>query len=417
MDANVTSSDQFDLILWGATGFTGTLVAHYLARRADSQDLRWALAGRNQTKLEEIRRQLGPDFQDLPLLNADCFDRDSLDALVAQTNVICSTVGPYSEYGSELVAACVEGGADYCDLTGEAHWIRKMIDTHHDAAKDRGVRIVHCCGFDSIPSDLGTHLVQQEAKRRFGAFCDEVKFYVWKIRGGVSGGTIASMASTLEAAGEDRDIRRTLGDPYGLNPQGQRSGPDSSFQQGPRRDKTINAWTGPFVMATINEKVVRRTNALLDFRYGPEFRYSESSRVGKGIVGALRAGAMSAGFGAFGAGMMLKPTRKLLERFVLPAPGEGPSKEAVEKGYFTVRLVGLGTSEDGRAFEITATVGADKDPGYGATAIMLGESALCLALDEINDGLSGGILTPASAMGETLIDRLRDAMMTFSVTR
>ncbi len=406
---------EFDLVLWGASGFTGCLVAHYLASHDECAELDWAIAGRNEEKLRDVRSGLGDDFEDLPILLGDSFDRPSLDDIAAQTRVVCTTVGPYSEFGKELVAACVEHGTDYCDLTGESHFVRQMIDAHHDTATEKGVRIVHCCGFDSIPSDLGTLMVQKEALHRHGTPCDEVRFLIWKIRGGLSGGTITTIAQIMEEASGNREMRRNLGHPYALNPEGEQSGPDGSFQRGPRREKELDAWSAPFMMAAINEKIVRRTNALLDYDYGKTFRYSEATHLGSGLPGAVRATTMSAGLGAFAAALSLSPTRKLLQRFLLPSPGEGPSEETIEEGKFSIRLFGRGADENGHPFELVATVSADRDPGYGATAKMIGESALCLAMDDVEDGLKGGVLTPASAMGSTLIDRLRRAGMTFDV--
>jgi short subunit dehydrogenase-like uncharacterized protein len=411
-----TNEREFDVVLYGATGFAGRLVAEYFAEKRP--DIRWAIAGRNPDKLDDTRSRLSqeyPDADDIPTLVADSTDRDSLDKLAAQTRVVCTTVGPYAKYGDKLVEACVEHGTDYCDLTGEVHWIRKMLDEHHSAAKASGARIVHCCGFDSIPSDLGTLMLQSYAEEHYGARCSEVKFFLRGASGGFSGGTIDSMANLMEEAGRNADVRKIVGHPYALNPPGQREGPDGSLQQGPRYDDDIDAWTGPFVMASVNEKIVRRSNALLDFEYGRDFKYRESVQMGSGVKGAISAGGMSAFMGGFTGAMALGPTRKLLQKFVLPEPGEGPSREDIENGYFKVELLGKGIAEDGWSFELIGTVAADKDPGYGATAVMLGESALCLAQDVVDEGLGGGILTPASAMGMPLVERLRDAGMTFEV--
>ena len=402
---------EFDLILWGATGFTGCLVAHYLAGHPGIDDVRWALGGRNRTKLESLRDELGLSDDELPLVVGDCLDREGLDEIVSRTRVICSTVGPYARYGGPLVAACIEGGTDYCDLTGEVQWIREMIDKHHDQALARQVRIVHCCGIDSIPSDLGVLVLQEEAKERFGVPAERVRFLLWKARGGISGGTVASMAELLEKAAEDREIRKILANPYSLNPRGEQFGPDGSFQQLPRREREIDVWTAPFVMAAINEKIVRRTNALLGYPYGENFSYSEATHLGKGAPAAVRATLMSAGLGAFSAAMSVGPTRKLLQRFLLPDPGEGPSKETIENGFFKIRLFGSGRDEDGRDFSLSVRVGADSDPGYGATAIMLGNAALSLAFDDAPQAMIGGVLTPASALGRPLIDRLQEAGM------
>ncbi|MGM0556157.1 MAG: saccharopine dehydrogenase family protein [Myxococcota bacterium] len=411
-----TNERPFDIILYGATGFAGKLVAEYLARK--NPDIDWAIAGRNAEKLGATKRDLVeqfPDVADISTVIADSLDRESLDELASQTRVVCTTVGPYAKYGDELVAACVEHGTDYCDLTGEVHWIRKMMDRHHAAAQESGARIVNCCGFDSIPSDLGTLMLQDFAEEHYDAKCDEVKFFLRGASGGFSGGTIDSMANLMEQAGKDPEIRKIVGHPYSLNPPGERKGPDGSLQQGPRYDEDIESWTGPFVMASVNEKIVRRSNALRDFEYGRDFKYSESVKLGSGVKGALSAGGMSAFMGGFAGAMAIKPTRKLLQRFVLPAPGEGPSQEDRENGYFKVELLGKGIAGDGWSFRVNGEVEADKDPGYGATAVMLGESALCLAQDVIEDAPSGGILTPASAMGMRLVERLREAGMTFDV--
>lgn len=409
---------EFDIVLWGATGFAGRLVAEYLAENYGDGELQWAMGGRSEPKLERLRAELKADFgdaADVPLVLADATDRASLDEMVARTRVVCTTVGPYDKYGSKLVAACVEQDTDYCDLTGEAHWMREMIDEHHETAQAGGTRIVHCCGFDSIPSDLGTFLVQDFAKRERGAPCEQVKLFVERIKGGLSGGTLDSMANAVEKASQSREARRALGHPYSLNPAGEQSGPDGGSQSGVRHDDDADVWTAPFIMARVNEKVVRRSHALLDFEWGRDFRYSETSSMGSGPSGALRAAGFTAGLGAFAGLMAIKPTRKLLQKFVLPSPGEGPSRETIESGYFTIKLIGKGTSEAGEPFEFETTVAADSDPGYGATSMMLGESAMCLAFDEADDALEGGVLTPASAMGMALVERLREAGMTFEV--
>ncbi|MFU8805321.1 MAG: saccharopine dehydrogenase family protein [Bradymonadaceae bacterium] len=410
---------EFDVILWGATGFVGRLTAEYFAEKYADSQVRWAIAGRSLEKLEALRAGLSrgiPKLEDLPLIVGDCFDEESLHAMAARTRVMCTTVGPYAQYGDALVAACIEEQTHYCDLTGEVHWVRRMVDAHHEEARKKGVRITHCCGFDSIPSDIGTLLVQDHARRTYGAPCDRIKLVVWKLSGGLSGGTLASMSGLMEEMGRDREVRRIVGNPYALNPEGERSGPDKSFQQGVRFDDDIGIWTGPFVMASVNEAIVRRSNAILGYPYGRDFRYQESMRFGKGARGAVSAGGFAVGLGGFAAAMSLGPTRKFLEKFVLPSPGEGPSRESIEKGHFVMRLFGRGTSPGGEPFEVRAEVAADKDPGYGATAIMLGESALSLASDEIDSPLEGGILTPASAMGMTLVKRLRQAGMRLEVS-
>ena len=411
----MSDNRDFDLVLWGATGFTGQLVTEYLADHPVGDQLDWAIAGRDREGLEKVRARLDAPHADLPILLGNAFDRASLDAIASRTDVICTTVGPYARLGSELVAACVDANTDYCDLTGEAHWVRQMIDEHHDQARDRGVRIVHCCGFDSVPSDLGVWLLQSDAIDRWGGPCPQVRCLIWNIRGGISGGTAASAAEAVAEAARNPEVGRLMADPYGLNPSDNRPDIDQPFQRTPAYEPTLDRWTAPFVMAAINEKIVRRTNALLDNRHGESFRYSEAVQTGQGLSAALRAVTMSAGLGALTAGLAIAPVRKLLERFVLPDPGEGPDEETIERGRFTMRLFGRHPNGVDRHFELVCEVGANADPGYGATAMMLAESALCLSLDDPEEGLNGGVLTPASAFGSALITRLRDAGMTFEM--
>jgi short subunit dehydrogenase-like uncharacterized protein len=384
-----------DLVLFGATGFTGRLVADYLR----DKNVEWAIAGRDRKKLEALG--VG-----VPILVADANDPASLEAIVKQTKVVCTTVGPYAKYGSPVVAACARNGVHYCDLAGETQWIRKMIDAHHEEAKRTGARIVPCCGFDSIPSDLGTWIVQEHAKKAHGEPCESVTFAMGKTRGGFSGGTIASMLNIFDEAKRDRAVRKVLLDPYSLNPAGER-GLDGADQRGVVFDRDLDAWTAPFIMAAINTRVVRRTNALGGYPYGRSFRYREVMAFPRGPRGFAMASGVVAAIGGFIGASAIGPVRKLLERMVLPAPGEGPDAELREKGFFEVELFGRG-----RGFNVRAHVKGKGDPGYAATAVMLAESALSLAKDPGGDG---GVLTPALAMGNRLIDRLRAAGMTFAV--
>jgi short subunit dehydrogenase-like uncharacterized protein len=420
-----SSERRYDIVLWGATGFAGRLVAEYLqeAMPSEGNGGQWAIAGRNRDKLERLRDALEGASPDI--LVGDAFDRESLESIAGQTSVVCSTVGPYAKFGNELVAACVAEGADYCDLTGEPHWIRRMVDEHHDEAEAKGVRIVHCCGFDSIPSDMGALAVQRQAYEQYGAPCEDIHMLVRGASGGVSGGTAASMANLFEEAAGDREIRKIVADPYSLNPPGAREGPDGGWQQGVRWDELAETWTAPFLMASVNEKIVRRTNAVCEWPYGREFRYGESLQTGSGMGGAMRAGAIAAGVAALGGAMAIKPTRYLLERWVFPASGDGPDRETIEGGYFSIAFVGRGTTDSGESFRVTQKVSGDRDPGYGATATMLGESARYLA-DEASDGANeerawlsrppGGVLTPASAMGTGLIERLDGVGIEFEET-
>lgn len=397
----MSETREFEIVLWGATGFTGKLVAEYLLRRHGAGgELRWALGGRNAAKLEAVRRELGAD-ESLPIVVGDGADEAFLDSLVRRTQVVCTTVGPYAKYGSPLVAACARAGTHYCDLTGETQWIRRMIDAHQKEAEGSGARIVHTCGFDSIPSDLGVFFVQSEITRRDGAPARHVRYRVADFSGAASGGTIHSMLNLMEEAGADPAVRRVLVDPYSLNPEGERHGPDGRDAMGPAWDDAFEQWTAPFVMAAINTRVVRRSNALLGWAWGRDFRYDEATLMGAGPVAMLKAAGFSAGLTAVMAGGAIGPIRRALTGR-LPAPGEGPSAEQRERGFFDIRLHAEPSKEG--AAPLRARVYGDRDPGYGSTAKMLGESALCLARDGLTVG--GGFWTPASAMGEPLLERL-----------
>ena len=401
-------SREFDIVLWGATGFTGRLVADYLVRNYLGGDtgLRLALAGRNKEKLEGIANEIGAS--QLPILVGDSFDAESLDAIASKAEVLISTVGPYAKYGADIVAACVRNGTDYCDLTGETHFVRAMIDAHHEEARKTGARIVHCCGYDSIPSDLGTLMVQEAFKERHGKYASQVKMAAVDMRGAASGGTIASMMNIVDELKENPSIRKVLGNPYALNPKGMR-GPDKGDQAGARFDKDFNMWTGPFVMAAINTRIVRRSHALMGQPWGADFRYSEVMGTGKGARGFAGALSIAAGVVAFMASLAIPLTRPLVEKR-LPSPGEGPNAEARAKGRFRTDFVALG---DGHS--LRGTVADQRDPGYGSTAVMLSEAALCLALQGQELEAEGGILTPAPTMGMRLVERLRAAGLTFEV--
>ena len=405
------SNRDFDIVVWGATGFTGALVAEYLlAQYGIGGNLRWAIAGRSEEKLEKLRHALGSEATALPTIVADSFDEQKLSDMAAKTRVVITTVGPYAKYGSQLVASCVEQGTHYCDLAGEAQWIRRMIDTHHEAARASGSRIVHCCGFDSVPMDIGVHFLQREAKRLHGDYCASIAMNVKAMRGTFSGGTMASMMNLVREARADRDVARVLVHPYALNPDGERKGPDSVDQRGVRFDETAQTWTAPFIMAGINTKVVRRSHALQGFPYGKDFRYREAMMMGEGAPGWLRAAGVAGGLGGFMLTASIGPMRRLLEKYVLPKPGEGPSKDQRETGFFDLRQ--FGKLADGTVIRTKIT--GDRDPGYGSTSKMLAESGVCLAQDELASG--GGVLTPAAAMGDALLSRLQEnAGLTFEV--
>ena len=393
---------EFHLVLMGATGFTGRLVAeHLLARHGADGELKWALAGRNQAKLEQIRAGLGDGAADLPLITADSHDRDSLDALVQRTRLVCTTVGPYALHGSALVAACCEHGTDYCDLSGEVPWMRKMVDQHAEAARKSGARIVHCCGFDSIPSDLGVWFLQQAAAETFGKPLERVRLRVKAAKGGLSGGTFASMLNIVEESRRDPETARVLKNPFALCPPEHRKGPRQPYVSGPKFDAAIGSWMAPFIMAAINTRVVHRANALQDFAYGQGFRYDEAVLTGKGFGGRAKATMVSLGMGAFALGSAMGPTRAALKRMVLPKPGEGPSPEQRQAGFFNIIVEGR--TAEGET--LRARVRGDRDPGYGSTSRMIGEAAVCLARD-IGDEVAGGFWTPATALNGKLLERL-----------
>jgi short subunit dehydrogenase-like uncharacterized protein len=405
------NSREFDVIVYGATGFTGTLVAEYLLRQYGVDgDLKWSIAGRSASKLESVRASLGEKAAHLGITVVDSRDESALAALASRTRVVLTTVGPYALYGSNLVAACVEAGTDYCDLAGEVQWIRKMIDTHHVRARETGARIVHCCGFDSIPMDMGVWFLQDTAMRGHGHYCDDIALYVKATKGTASGGTIASMMNIIKEAKQDRSIARMMANPYALNPEGEREGPDGRDQQKVVFDADAGSWTGPFIMAAVNTRVVRRSNALAGYRYGRDFRYREATITGRGFSGWLKGTVMTLALGALVLGISMGPTRKLLKKFVLPKPGEGPNRELQKTGFFN--LMQIGKLPDGTVLRTRIT--GDQDPGYGSTSKMLAESAICLARDELET--RGGVLTPASAMGGQLLARLRDnAGLTFDI--
>ena len=409
----MSSEKEFDVVFLGATGFTGQLVIEYVFNNYGvGGELKWAIAGRNQSKLESIAHKVAAEDADqIPLIVTDTTDETSVTELVQRTKVVCTTVGPYAMYGNELVKACAINGTHYCDLTGEVQWMRRMIDLYETTAQSTGARIVHTCGFDSIPSDLGVHFAQSQMKEIHGSYATEVKCRIGKTKGGMSGGTVASMMNMMEEMKTDPSLRSLLADPYSLNPVNTPPGIDKQDQMGAQYDAEFRQWTAPFVMAAINTRVVRRSNALMGFKYGGEFKYSESMLVGDGPSGYLKAMAVAGASILMGVVSAFDPTRALAKP-MLPAPGEGPSKETIETGFFNLEFLAKGTNADGDAACVKVKVTGDKDPGYGATCKMLAESAICLAKDDLET--EGGIWTPSSAMGDVLIERLQEnAGMTF----
>ncbi len=387
-----------DVVVFGATSFVGKLVCRYLAEEFGAGGtLRWAAAGRSVSRLDALRTSLGKGAAELPLLTADASDEPSLRAMCAMTSVVVSTVGPYALYGEPLIRACAATGTDYCDLTAEVPWIRRMISLYDGQAQASGARIVHCCGFDSIPSDMGVHFLQQEARRQFGQPCSHVKMRVKAIRGGVSGGTIASMMNMAKEAAANPALRKELANPYALCPPDAPNVRQASLSR-PQYDPDFRTWLAPFVMASINTKIVHRSNALSHYGYGRDFRYDEAVLAGA----AAKAYAIAATLGAFVTASVVPPARWALQRFVLPAPGEGPSEESQKRGFYDLRF--LGKTPDGKT--ISAKVTGDADPGYGSTSKMLGQAAACLAGIRKAEK-PGGFWTPATIFGDRLIEALK----------
>jgi len=395
---------QYDVVVWGASGFTGRLVVEYLLERyPPGGDLCWAVAGRNTEKLEQLFSALDDGVKRPAIVVADSHDPDSLDRLARSARVILTTVGPYAKYGSELVAACVRNRTHYCDLCGEVQWMRRMIDQHQSEAEISGARIVMSCGFDSIPSDMGLWFLQQQALQKHGEACTEATLLVRAMKGGASGGTYASVMNAIEQARQDTSIARILIDPYALNPDGERMGPDGRDQHGSAYNVDAGIWTAPFVMAGVNTRVVRRSHALLGYPYGREFRYHEATFTGPGFAGRLKAMLMSASLTLFLLASAMPFTRRNIVQRLLPKPGEGPSRHQRDNGYFNLLLLGKRPGGD----LMRVRIKGDRDPGYGSTSKMLAESAVCLAVDEALTG--GGFWTPSTAMGENLMTRLTES--------
>ena len=393
----------YDIIIWGASGFTGRLAVDYIYKNQNNSNLTWAVAGRNESKIKEIL-----DGKNVPILIADSHDKESLVDLVKKTKVILTTVGPYARYGSELVEACAENGTHYCDLTGEVHWMRHMITKYQNTAKESGAKIVHTCGFDSIPSDIGVYFLQKNMRELYGVNAKQIKYRTRGFSGGASGGTVDSLMSMMEQAKKDSSILKIIANPYALNDKDK--GLDGPDKMSPYFDEDFDAWVGPFIMAGINTRVVRRTNELLNNIYGDNFEYNEGSITGKGpkgLIGATTSGMVTGGMAGMAA---FSPTRSILKSF-LPKPGEGPSEETMENGFFEIELLGIHPTD--RDKDMRVWIHGDKDPGYKSTAKMISESAMALAQDDLSVG--GGFWTPASAMGDALINRLPNAGVTFKI--
>ena len=391
------SGSKFDIVVYGATGFTGQLVAEYLAAHYKGDgNLKWAMAGRNLEKLASVRDAIGAPA-DTALIQADAGDPASLKAMVDQTRSVLSTVGPYQLYGSDLVAACAATGTDYLDLCGEPLWMRQMIDAHEATAKSTGARIVFSCGFDSLPFELGVFFCEETAKRVLGAPVNRVKGRVRDMKGGPSGGTVASIKATFAAAAKDLSLVALLQNPFVLTPGFE--GPKQPRGNKPLLDEDMGSWTAPFAMATINTRNVHRSNMLMNFPYGKDFVYDEMVLAGPGEQGEANAKRLVAAVNAERMGAAGGPK-----------PGEGPSKDERENGLYDLLFVGI--APDGR--QVRVAVRGDRDPGYGSTSKMIAECAICLLRD--TPDVPAGIWTPGAAMGNRLIERLVDhAGLTFDV--
>ena len=401
---------EVDIVLWGAAGFVGRLLAKYLwPKYGASGEIRLALGGLDKSELESVHKDLKADDR-LLLIVGNAFDEPFINALTKNTRLVVTTVGPYARYGSSLVAACAANGTDYCDLSGETQWMYRMINEHQKAAEASGARIVHACGFDSIPSDLGVLFLQTLAQKRFGHPMTDVKMRVKSIRGKLSGGTVASMLNVIEEVRSDPQVAKIAKNPYALAPEGMQSGVRQPNVSTFEYDADVESWVAPFVMAAVNTRVVHRSNALMEHAWGTAFRYDEAMMMGRGLTGRIRAAAFAGTLGAFLAGSYFTPTRFLMKKTLLPKPGEGPSLEERESGFYKLYFIG----KDPEGNELRVTVKGDRDPGYGSTSKMLGEAAVCLFSDIGKKEVSGGFWTPATAMGQKLIDRLTaNAGLTF----
>jgi short subunit dehydrogenase-like uncharacterized protein len=384
---------KFGVVVYGATGYTGRLVCEYLNNQYGvNGDVTWAMAGRSQEKLTQVRDEMGI-ASDVPLVIADADNAESVQAMVESAEVVLTTVGPYQKYGSELVRMCSEIGTDYVDLCGEPGWMHEMIAAHGDTAKASGARIVFSCGFDSIPFDLGIHFLQQAAIEKLARPLSRIKGRVRAMNGTFSGGTLESFRLTMKAAAKNPELIKVLTNPFALT--GDFSGPEQPSGMAPVFDQDLNSWSAPFVMATINTKNIHRSNLLLAHQYGEDFVYDEMLLTGPGDKGEAMAK-----FVAEDKSMANDPMQ----------PGDGPSKESREAGFYDVLFAGSNSNGD----TLMASVKGDKDPGYGSTCKMISESAICLLKNP--DATGGGIWTPASAMGSLLIERLQDnAGLTFQL--
>ena len=403
----MNAQKKLDLVIWGATGFTGKLVCEYITNSYKSKDLNWTIAGRNEEKLLKLKNRLNIKNS---ILIGNSNDKSSLEKICGKTKVICSTVGPYALYGTNLIHACIKMKTNYCDISGETQWIRKIIDTFHEKAKKQKIKIVNSCGFDSIPSDMGVYFCQSNYYKENGEYANEINMRVAGTRGGFSGGTYNSLTNVIHEASLNKSVRKILNNPYGLNPINEQSGPDKKDLKSVEYDNEAKSWIAPFVMAGINTKIVRRSNALLNYKYGNSFLYSEAVLVGNGILGKIK------GYLSLIPILMViqkkgSVIKKIVDLFV-PKAGEGPSKKQRENGFFSLKFF-FGNNRQ----RYLAKVTGDMDPGYGSTSKMLAECAICLALDDtLNENY--GVITPSVAFEENILERLQNnAGLEFSMKK
>lgn len=394
---------KWDIVVYGATGFTGQLLAEFLDQ--SDHGLKVAIAGRNKAKLESLSSRLKGQPE---VIVADAFDKSALTKLAKSTKVVVTTAGPYAKYGSDLVHACAESGTHYCDLTGEVQWIHKMIAETDQKARDTGSRIVHCCGFDSIPSDMGTHLLQTEFHKKYGSPATRVKFGLVAAKGGFSGGTAASLLNVMEQASTDRRIARVLGNPCSLNAEG-RTWKTKGEDPGGYYDEDLG-WLAPFLMAPINTRIVRRSASLMPEVYGDELQYQEYSALGKGAGRAVMANTMKLGFGASYLAMKSSVGRKVFAK-LLPEPGEGPDQEKRDSGFFKIKLV----ADDDQEQKLSLVVRGKGDPGYASTSKMLGTAAIHLAKEMWRESHEAGNKTTAYVFDQRFRDALDKVGVSFKV--
>ena len=387
---------KFDLIIWGSTGYTGKLVCEYILKNYKSTNLKWAVAGRNELKIKKLISIL--TLKDISYIIADSNDKNSLLEMTKMTKTVCSTVGPYAKYGTLLIEACIESKTNYCDITGETHWIRFIIDKYHTKAIKNKVKIINACGFDSIPSDLGVFYTQNKMKENTGKYASKISMRVISMKGSVSGGTIYSFLNILEESRKNKNIKKILNNPHGLSPNKYLFETEEEDLKKIVFDSTSKKWISPFVMASINTRIVRRSNYLMDFKYGRVFIYNEALVLGSTILskflGYLRLVPIY---------LISKIKNSILKSFlrlVLPKPGEGPTGKSRKNGFFKFRFYVFNNK-----LKAVVTVKGVGCPGYGSTSKMLAESSICLALDKLP--IQNGILTPAAGLGNALLNRLQ----------